>query len=34
MSESHDHKDAHAGHGDIDQHVRAAYSSSSARCWC
>ena len=30
MSESHDHKDAHAGHaghghGDIDRHVRAAY---------
>ena len=25
MSESHDHKDAHAGHGDVDQHVRAAY---------
>jgi len=25
MSESHDHKDAHAGHGDVDHHVRAAY---------
>jgi cytochrome c oxidase subunit 4 len=25
MSESHDHKHAHAGHGDVDQHVRAAY---------
>jgi cytochrome c oxidase subunit 4 len=25
MSESHDHKDAHGGHGDVDQHVRAAY---------
>ena len=25
MSESHDHKDAHDGHGDVDQHVRAAY---------
>ena len=25
MSESHDHKDAHAGHGDVDRHVRAAY---------
>ena len=25
MSESHEHKDAHAGHGDVDQHVRAAY---------
>ena len=28
MSESHDHKNAHAGHGghgDVDRHVRAAY---------
>ena len=25
MSESREHKDAHAGHGDVDQHVRAAY---------
>jgi len=27
MSESHDHKDAHAGHShaDVDRHVRAAY---------
>lgn len=24
MSESHDHKDAHDGHGDVDRHVRAA----------
>jgi cytochrome c oxidase subunit 4 len=25
MSESHDPKNAHAGHGDVDHHVRAAY---------
>ena len=25
MSESHDPQDAHAGHGDVDRHVRAAY---------
>jgi cytochrome c oxidase subunit IV len=25
MSESHDHENAHAGHGDVDHHVRAAY---------
>ena len=25
MSESHDRKDAHDGHGDVDRHVRAAY---------
>jgi len=25
MSETHDPKDAHAGHADVDHHVRAAY---------
>ena len=25
MSENHDHKHAHTGHGDVEHHVRAAY---------